>query len=65
MLFLIKSRPSVLGMSNREKDTPDKFERKAGGIHTTEEQDNDSSSDSLEHLHSISPIKNKISKLFN
>ena len=33
----------------KKQDKPDKFVRKAGSIHTTEEQDNDSSSDNLEH----------------
>ena len=49
-------------MSNKEKDKPDKLERKAGGILTIEKQDNDSSSDSLEHLHSIQQLGTKSAK---
>ena len=59
VLFVPKSRLSVSGMSNKEKDKPHKLDRKAGGIRAIEEQDNDSSSDSLEHLHSILQLGTK------
>ena len=63
MLFVPKGKPSVLGMSNKEKDKPDKFQRKAGGIHTIEEQDDDSTSDSSESTHSILQLRTKSAKL--
>ena len=53
MLFVPKSRSSVSGMLNKEKDKPDKLDRKAGGISAIEEQDNDSSSDSSEHIRHV------------
>ena len=43
----------------KKKDKPDKLDRKAGGIRAIEEQDNHSSSDSLEHLHSILQLGTK------
>ena len=46
----------------KKKDKPDKLDRKAGGICAIEEQDNDSSSDSLEHLHSILQLGTKSEK---
>ena len=46
----------------KKKDKPDKLDRKAGGIRAIEEQDNDSSSGSLEHLHSILQLGTKSEK---
>ena len=63
MLFVPKSRSSVSGMLNKEKNKPDKLDRKARGIRAIEEQDNDSSSDSLEHLNSILQLGTKSEKV--